>query len=147
MRDEDDEADDRGGDGGEKDAGGADVLGVAEAFAVLEGDFVGEEFEAGVEGLGSPDEADGEDEGEPLGAGNVEEFPGDEDGERGEEVDPRVGLGAQDGGDAAEGMAEAVGAFAEGHAARWRVGVRASRFSPRRLRFAGIAAEMGFAGA
>jgi hypothetical protein len=49
VRHEDDEADDGGGDGGEENAGGAGVLGEAEAFAALEGYFVGEELDGGIE--------------------------------------------------------------------------------------------------
>ena len=89
MREEDDYTDDRGRDGSEEDGGGAGVLGVAEAWALFLGDFVGEKFEGGVESFGGPDESDGEDEGGPFPVNEGEAEAEGNDGDRGGEMDPR----------------------------------------------------------
>ena len=70
---------------------------------------VGNVFDRGVERLGHPDEADGEDNGDLLAGSDLKPPPEDDDHDSREKVDAGVDFTPEQRGDAAEGTGEAFG--------------------------------------
>jgi len=106
LRKEDKEADGGSGDGAEENAGGAEVLDVADALVLLRLDDVAEALQGGVEDLRREHEADGECHQGPFNPGNLEDETGRDDQDRRKEVHPGVVLLAEQDAHAAEREAE-----------------------------------------
>lgn len=93
---------------------GGDVLGPTDAQAVFLGDFVGKNFDGGVEGFGHPDEGDGDGQPEPVGAGDFQGEAEGEDDDGGSGMNPGIVLRDGEVAESAEGVAETVEALGEG---------------------------------
>ena len=70
---------------------------------------VGNVFDRGVERLGHPDQADGEDHGDPLAGSDLSPPPEDDDRDSRDKMDAGMDFTPEQCGDAAEGTGEAFG--------------------------------------
>ena len=121
MRDEHQQANDHRAQGGDQHRSGRHILGAADPGMPLRMEGIGQLLECGIEGFGAPDQDNGRGNPYPFRATQPEVNPCGADEKRGQQMQPRIGLGEHKMAHTLQGAGEASQAGDDGFFHGWQM--------------------------